>query len=71
MTAIPYKANPSKGGRPSRKPNDEDLALLYSQYTASEIAEMMGVKVATVRSWIARQRAAARAEKKEKNNNDA
>lgn len=64
MTAIPYKANPSKGGRPSRKPNDEDLALLYSQYTASEIAEMMGVKVATVRSWIARQRAAAKAEEK-------
>jgi uncharacterized protein YjcR len=64
MTAIPYKANPGKGGRPSRKPNDEDLALLYSQYTASEIAEMMGVKVATVRSWIARQRAAAKAEEK-------
>lgn len=64
MTAIPYKANPSKGGRPSRKPNDEDLALLYSQYTASEIAEMMGVKVATVRSWIARQRAAARQQEK-------
>lgn len=59
MTAIPYK---TAKGRPTKKPTDEELTLLYAQYTAREIAEKCGVKESTVRSWIARQRAAARAE---------
>jgi DNA-directed RNA polymerase specialized sigma24 family protein len=67
MEPIPYKTKRGK----TKKPTDEELASLYAQYTAKEIAEKFEVKEATVRSWIARQRAAARAEKKEKNNNDA
>jgi uncharacterized protein YjcR len=58
MGAIPYK---KAVGRPSVRPSDEDLAKLYSQYTAAEIAEQLGVKPSTVRSWIARQRRAAKA----------
>lgn len=59
-----YKAKPGvvdiplKVERPgiSNRPPLENLAELYSCYTAREIAEMFQVKEATVRSWVARAR---------------
>lgn len=47
-----------KGGRPSKRPDLQMLAMLYEQMTAKEIAEKYGVKESTVRSWIARARKA-------------
>lgn len=49
---------PLKVERPgiSNRPPLENLAELYSCYTAKEIAEMFRVKESTVRSWIARAR---------------
>lgn len=47
-----------KGGRPSKRPDLQMLAMLYKQMTAKEIAEKYGVKESTVRSWIARARKA-------------
>ena len=44
------------GGRPSKKPSNEELARLYEFMTARQIAEHYEVPVATVRSWIARAR---------------
>ena len=40
----------------SNRPPLENLAELYSCYTAKEIADMFHVKESTVRSWIARAR---------------
>lgn len=51
---IPIKPSHTRAG--SRKPPVEILAELYSCYTAKEIAQMYGVREATVRSWIARER---------------
>lgn len=48
MTTIARK----KGGRPTKKPSLEMLAMLYEQMTAKEIAEQYGVKESTVRSWL-------------------
>lgn len=44
---------PKKKGRPSNRPSDEELAMLYSGMTAKELAEHYGVAVSTVKSWIA------------------
>lgn len=56
---IPRKkgGKPAGGrGRESKRPSLESLAQLYACYTAPELAEMYGVSVNTVRSWIARAR---------------
>jgi uncharacterized protein YjcR len=45
-----------KHGRPSKKPDNEQLFTEYSQMTATQLAEKYGVPVSTVRSWIARAR---------------
>lgn len=58
LVYIPKKkgGNPNPKGRPSKRPPLENLAHLYSVFTAQEIADLYGVKLATVRSWIARAR---------------
>lgn len=45
-----------KGGRPTKKPSNEELARLYSEMTAREIGERFGVSVHTVRNWIRKAR---------------
>lgn len=45
-----------KKGRPSKRPSDEELAMLYSAMTAREVAEHYGVSVSTVKAWIASTR---------------
>ncbi len=45
-----------QGGRPSRRPTNEELAMLYSRMTAKEVAEHYGVSEYTVRTWINRAR---------------
>ena len=44
------------GGRPSKRPTNAELAMLYSVMTAKEIAEKFGVSVYTVRNWINKAR---------------
>lgn len=44
------------GGRPSKRPANAQLAMLYSIMTAKEIAEKFGVSVYTVRNWINKAR---------------
>ena len=44
------------GGRPSKRPTNAELAMLYSVMTAKEIAERFDVSVYTVRNWINRAR---------------
>lgn len=41
-----------KRGRPSKKPSEAQLDMLYSMMTAKEIAEQLGVSVKTVERWI-------------------
>lgn len=41
-----------RGGRPSKMPSPEMILMLYESNTATEIAHMYNVPVATVRYWI-------------------
>lgn len=41
-----------KRGRPSKKPSEAQLDMLYSMMTAREIAEQLGVSTKTVERWI-------------------
>lgn len=61
---IPKKSpgNRNAKGRPTKQPPLAVLAQAYAVFTAQEIANMYGVPVATVRSWIARARKAHREE---------
>ena len=45
-----------RGGRPSKKPDEAQLSMLYSGMTAKELAEHYGVSVSTVQRWIAEYR---------------
>lgn len=45
-----------KGGRPSKRPSNEKLALLYQEMTAKEIAKKYKVSEYTVRNWINKAR---------------
>lgn len=45
-----------RGGRPSKRPTNEELANLYANFTAKEIGCMYEVPVATVRNWISKAR---------------
>ena len=40
------------GGRPSKRPPESELAALYADHTAAEIAAMYDVSLWTVRKWI-------------------
>lgn len=40
------------GGRPNKRPAESELAALYAEHTAAEIAAMYGVSLWTVRKWI-------------------
>ena len=40
------------GGRPNKRPSESELAALYAEHTAAEIAAMYGVSLWTVRKWI-------------------
>lgn len=42
-----------KLGRASKKPTEAELASLYSQMTAKEVALHYGVAESTVRKWLA------------------
>ena len=42
-----------KLGRASKKPTEAELASLYSQMTAKEVASHYGVSESTVRKWVA------------------
>lgn len=55
-----------KGGRPTKRPSAEQLAILYETGTAKDIAEEYGVAVSTVRGWIRKVRAMARSEEVKK-----
>ena len=44
------------GGRPSKRPSNEELAMLYSSMTAKQVAEHYGVSEFTVRNWINKAR---------------
>lgn len=41
-----------KKGRPSKRPSNEELSMLYSSMTAKEIATHYGVALSTVKTWI-------------------
>lgn len=43
-------------GRPRMRPDAETLCKLYGEKSVKEIAEMYGVKDATVRCWASRIR---------------
>lgn len=45
-----------KGGRPSKRPTNAELAILYQSMTAKEVAERYGVSEYTVRNWINKAR---------------
>lgn len=45
-----------KGGRPSKRPTDDELNELYKTMSASEIAKKFGVSEHTVRGWIYKAR---------------
>ena len=49
---IDYK----KGGRPTKRPTEYELAMKYSGMTALEIANEYGVSESTVRRWISEYR---------------
>lgn len=51
-----------KGGRPSKRPSNEELAMLYSSMTAKEVGEHYGVSEFTVRNWINKARKEERAD---------
>lgn len=44
------------GGRPSKRPTNAELAMLYQNMTAKEVAEHYGVSEYTVRNWINKAR---------------
>lgn len=44
------------GGRPSKRPTNTELALLYQNMTAKQIGEHYGVSEYTVRNWINKAR---------------
>ncbi len=52
MKTIPRK----KSGRPTNRPDPEELAALYEKYTAPQIGAMFHVADGTVRSWVSRLR---------------
>lgn len=54
--ALEEEITKKKGGRPTKRPSDEELAKLYSKMTAREIAERFNVSVHTVRNWISKAR---------------
>lgn len=56
------KIKAKKGGRPTKRPSTEQLAILYENKTAREIAEQYDVSTSTVRGWV---RKARREEKQE------
>lgn len=41
-----------KKGRPSKRPSNAELSMLYSGMTAKEIAIHYGVALSTVKTWI-------------------
>ena len=41
-----------KNGRPTKRPSEAELSMLYSQMTAKELAERYSVTEQTVRRWI-------------------
>lgn len=45
-----------EGGRPSKRPTNTELALLYQNMTAKQIGEHYGVSEYTVRNWINKAR---------------
>lgn len=45
-----------RSGRPSNRPTDAELAMLYSSMTAKQLAAHYKVSVPTVRAWIQRAR---------------
>ena len=45
-----------KGGRPTRKPSEDVLAVLYKEMTATEIGKLYGVAPRTVRGWLTQYR---------------
>lgn len=45
-----------RGGRPSKRPSNEELAMLYQNMTAKQIGEYFGVSEYTVRNWIFKAR---------------
>lgn len=56
-----YRQNPENhemkkyvkgGGRPNKRPSEAELAALYADHSAAEIAKMYGVSLSTVRKWI-------------------
>ena len=44
------------GGRPSKRPTNTELAMLYQNMTAKQVAEHYGVSEHTVRNWINKAR---------------
>jgi len=55
---IPYK----KPGRPTNRPTNAELELLYSAMTAKEIAKRFKVSETTVRNWLKKAREDSNAE---------
>lgn len=49
-----------KAGRPSLKPSEEELAMLYKAMTMREVAQHYGVTEQTVKRWIYGYRREAR-----------
>lgn len=50
-------AERKKGGRPSRKPEDERILLaLYQEHTSRELGELYDVPAGTVRAWVSQAR---------------
>lgn len=45
-----------KGGRPTKKPSDAQLAIMYQTMTATEIGKEFDVSPNTVRNWIRKVR---------------
>ena len=44
------------GGRPSKKPSNDELDFMYKKMTAKEIAKYYKVSEHTVRNWIQKAR---------------
>lgn len=47
-------------GRRSKKPTEEELAMMYGGMTAKEVGEYYGVTESTVRKWLAEYRKESR-----------
>lgn len=56
-----YRRNPESyemkkytkiGGRPPKRPPEAELAALYTEHSATEIAKIYDVSLGTVRKWI-------------------